>query len=332
VRWQLVLLTLFGGLLLAADHPQDEISNGVLRVRLYTPDAQSGYYRGTRFDWSGMIFSLQYQGHNYYGPWYDKMDPAVSDFVYRDSDIVAGPCSWATGPAEEFEVIGYNDAAPQGTFIKIGVGRLRKPDSSAYDHYRLYEIADGGKWSVHKTADRAEFVQDVGRAGEYTYMYRKVVRLAKDKPQMVIEHSVKNTGRKPIVTNAYVHNFLVLDKLAPGPGLTISFPFAVKAPPLTGDLARIEGNRIVYLKTLTGEDRVTTPIEGFGSTAKDYDIRFENRQAGMGLRITGDRPIIKAGLWSIRSNVSVEPYVEISVAPGKEFTWNLTYDYFALKQ
>jgi hypothetical protein len=329
VRWQIVFLILFGGFLLAADHPRDEISNGVLRVGLYPPDVQNGYYRGTRFDWSGMIYSLQYKGHDYYGPWYDKMDPAVHDFVYKDSEIVAGACSWATGPAEEFEEIGYADTAPAETFIKIGIGRLRKPDAAAYDRYRLYEIADSGKWTVRRSADQVEFVQELGGPADYAYVYRKVVRLAKDTAQMTIEHSLKNTGERAITTTAYVHNFLVLQK-PPGPGFAVTFPFAIKAPPVASDLARIEGHRIEYLKKLTGEDKVATPIEGFGPTAKDYSVEFASRKTGMGLRIAGDRPIVKAGLWSIRSNVSVEPYIAVSVAPGKEFTWNLTYNYFAL--
>ena len=326
VRWQLIPLLLFGGLLLAADHPQQEISNGVLRVGLYPPDVQNGYYRGTRFDWSGMIHRLQYQGHDYYGPWYDKIEPGVHDFVYRDGAIVAGACSWATGPAEEFDEVGYPEAAAGATFIKIGVGRLRKPDASAYDRYRLYEIADSGKWTINRSADRVEFIQDVSGA----YVYRKVVRLEKDKPRMVIEHSLKNTGGQTISTNSYNHNFLILQQ-PPGEGLTITFPFAIKAPPLEGGLARIEGNRIVYLKTLAGEDKVQTPIEGFGGTAKDYSIEVASRKAGMGVRITGDRPMAKAGLWSIRSNVSVEPYVAVSVEPGKEFTWTLTYEYYQLR-
>jgi hypothetical protein len=96
-------------------------------------------------------------------------------------------------------------------------------------------------------------------------------------------------------------------------------------------LARIEGNRIVYLKALTGEDRVQTPIAGFANTAKDYSIEVASRKMGMGVRITGDRPLAKAGLWSIRSNVSVEPYVAVSVVPGKEFAWTLTYDYYELR-
>jgi hypothetical protein len=326
VRWQLIVLLLSGGILLAADHPQQEISNGLLRAGLYPPDVQNGYYRGTRFDWSGIIHSLQYQGHEYYGPWYDKMDPTVRDFVYRDGAIVAGACSWAMGPAEEYDEIGYADAAPGGTFIKIGVGRLRKPDASAYDHYRLYEIADAGKWTVKRSADRIEFVQDVSGA----YVYRKVVRLEKDKPRMTIQHSLKNTGPRAIATNSYNHNFLILQQ-PPGEGLSVTFPFAIKAPPLEGGLARIEGNRIVYLKALTGEDKVQTAIEGFGGTAKDYSIEVASRKVGMGVRITGNRPLAKAGLWSIRSNVSVEPYIAVSVEPGKEFTWTMTYYYYAIQ-
>jgi len=313
---------------LAADHPQEQISNGVLRAGLYPPDVHNGYYRGTRFDWSGMIYSLVYKGHDYYGPWYDKMEPDVHDFVYKDGAIVAGACSWATGPAEEFEQIGYHEATPGATFVKIGIGRLSKPDAAAYDHYRLYKVAESGQWTVRRSADKVEFVQDLGGEEDYAYRYRKVVSLSKDKPEMTIEHSLKNTGKRPISTTVYVHNFLVLEK-PPGPGLSITFPFTIQAPPLSGDLARIEGNRIEYLKKLTGEDKVATSIEGFGATAKDYSIEIESRQTGMGLRITGDRPIVKAGLWSIRSNVSVEPYIEVKVEPGKEFTWTLTYDYFA---
>lgn len=314
---------------MAAEHPQAEISNGAVRAGVYLPNAQNGYYRGTRFDWSGMIHSLIYKGHDYYGPWYDQTDPAVHDFVYRNGAIVAGACSWATGPAEEFGEIGYGEAAPGGTFVKIGIGRLRKPDGAAYDPYRLYEIADGGKWTVHRSAGEIEFVQEVGGPGDYAYVYRKVVRLATDAPRMTIEHHLKNTGRKAIAANAYIHNFLVLQK-PPGPGLTITFPFRITSPPLKGDLARIEGNRIAYLETLTGEDKVQTAIEGFGATAADYAITVESRNAGMGVRIKGDRPLAKASLWSIRSNVSVEPFVAVSAEPGKEFDWKIEYEYFEL--
>src|ERR1017187_3282528 len=122
------------GLLPAADFPSAEIANGRIRARIYLPNAQNGYYRGTRFDWSGVIYSLQFKGHDYYGPWYSQRRPDVKDFVYAGSEIVTGPASSITGPAEEYKGLGYDDAQPGGTFIKIGIGVLRKPDASPYDH------------------------------------------------------------------------------------------------------------------------------------------------------------------------------------------------------
>lgn len=133
----------------AESAPEAEITNGQIRVRLYLPDAHQGFYRGTRFDWSGVIGSLQFAGHEFYPPWFQRTDPNVHDFTYDGADIVAGPCTAITGPAEEFvadgKALGFDEARAGLTFIKIGVGVLRRPDDRAYDPYRLYPIADGGR-------------------------------------------------------------------------------------------------------------------------------------------------------------------------------------------
>jgi hypothetical protein len=65
----------------AADYPEAQIANGVLRINLLLPDARNGYYRGTRFDWSGAISSLQFQGHEYFGKWFDRYDPKIHDAI-----------------------------------------------------------------------------------------------------------------------------------------------------------------------------------------------------------------------------------------------------------
>src|SRR6202167_4872937 len=217
--------------------PQWEIANKLVRAKLYLPDATSGFYRGTRFDWSGVIADLRYDGHSYYGPWFTQTDPKVPDFVYRGSEIVAGPCSAITGPAEEFTALGYDEAKPGGTFLKIGIGMLRKPDDAHYSGYRLYEIVDGGKWSVKKSKDAIEFTQELHDASSgYGYVYRKKISLAAGKPEMSIEHSLRNAGTRPIHTSVYDHNFLVLDKQATGPGFTVTLPFTITSdhPPEKG--------------------------------------------------------------------------------------------------
>jgi len=237
----------------AADYPQAEITNGQIHAKLYLPDAQNGFYRSTRFDWSGLINSLAFGGHNYYGPWFTKQDPAVRDFIYKDPDIVVSAESGSMGPADEFQTpLGFDAAPVGGTFIKIGVGVLRKADNSPYSAFKKYQLVDPGKWSVRKGADFVEFTQELNDpATGYGYVYRKTVRLTSGKPEMVISHSLKNTGRQPIVSNLYNHNFLVLDHGATGPDDTIILPFEVRTShPANKELAEVRGKQIVYLKTL----------------------------------------------------------------------------------
>jgi len=343
--------------LFGAEPPQTEISNGQIRARIYLPDSVNGFYRSTRFDWSGVIGSLEYKGHNFYGPWFYRVDPAVYDLGYDEKGVVSAPFTAMLGPGEEFgtdgAALGFAEAKPGGTFIKIGVGVLRKPlageepvppppargnaapgkgGSDRYDHSRTYTLVDSGKWTVNKKRDSVEFTQELNDAADgYAYIYRKVVRLVPGKPQMVIEHSLKNTGQKSIQSTVYNHNFFVLDKEGPSQDFTITVPFkmeATRAP--TAGLLEIRGNQLTYLKTLTGEDRATATIRGFGDSAKDYDIRVENKKLGAGYHVTGDRPLSNIAVWSIRTVNAVEPYISMSIEPGKDFTWNLNYDYYVL--
>ena len=359
------LLGLATGLLPAADFPSHEIKNKDIKAKIYLPDAKNGFYRSTRFDWSGVIGSLEYKGHNFYGPWFKKITD-VYDFGYEGEDVISAPFTAMVGPGEEFGVIGYNDVKPGGTFIKPGVGVLRRADDTPYNHSKTYEIVDGGKWTVKKNGDSVEWTQSVSDpTSGYGYVYSKTVKLTKNMPQMTISHTLKNTGSKKIESNVYDHNFLTLDGQAPGPDFEITFPFEVKAPPARGgaggggqrgpnagpggpnagqrggggrganptkDLGEFRGNHLAYLKALEKEDRMTAQIGGFGETAKDYDIRVENKKVGAGVHITGDRPLLRIGYWSIKTVMAVEPYIDIVVEPGKDLAWKYTYDYYTLPE
>lgn len=326
---------LFGASLLASAETRDlQISNGVIEATIHPPDPVSGFYRGTRFDWSGVIGSLKFAGHNFYGPWFTKTDPSVKDYIYQGADIVAGPCSAVTGPAEEFstnqEGLGFSAASPGGTFLKIGVGVLRKPDDSTYSMFRLYDIVDHGKWTVQAGPDAVQFSQRVSDASSgYGYFYEKTVRLVPGKPQMVIEHRLTNTGKRPIETSVYDHNFLVLDKQTIGPDFRITLPFAIHAgKPINQELGTIDGKTIAYRKVLEGPDQLAVDIQGFGKTPADYNITIENKHVGAGMKITGDRPLASEELWSIRSILAMEPFIHMAIAPGSSFTWKYTYDYY----
>jgi len=319
----------------ADDAPQAEIKNSELQAKVYLPDERRGYYRGTRFDWSGVVASLVHKGHDYYGPWYNRVDPRVHDFEYHGAEIVASTCSGIPGPVEEFEsnhtALGWDEAKVGGTFIKIGVGVLRK-DSNEYDYVKQYEILDAGKWKVVTHPDSIDFTQELADpATGYGYTYHKTVRLVGGKPEMILEHTLKNTGRRNIQTSVYNHNFLVLDQQAPGPDFSLTLPYPIQSPhPPHKELAEIRGSQIVYLKTLANHDVVSTPMLGYGDSPKDNEIRIENKKVGAGMLIRGNRPLSHMNLWSIRSVLAVEPFISMTLEPGAEFSWEVSYQYYTL--
>ena len=318
--------------LCAATSPEATISNKQLRVKIYLPDPVNGFYKGARFDWSGIINKVELGNHTFYGQWFSKIDPTVRDVSYKDDDILVSVNTSAMGPAEEFQTpLGYDNAKEGDSFVKIGVGVLKKRDDTRYAFANLYDIIDHGKWSVNQTANSIEFTQELSdRATGYGYVYKKTIRLLDDKPEMVIEHGLKNTGTLPIKSLLYDHNFTLFDNL-PTADISVTVPYEIKSTrgPDPG-AAVITGNRFVYAKAVENTERVTGGLQGFGSNVSDFDFKIENHKAGTGIRIQGNRPLQNASLWSIRSVVAVEPFIEIAADPGKEFTWQYTYTFYAL--
>jgi hypothetical protein len=317
-----LILSLFlaAGSLAAAEIPQADIASGAVRATVYPPDAKNGYYRGTRFDWSGVLARLEWKGHSYFGQWFERPDPEIDEA--------------ATGPVEEFLTrgagLGYDEAKPGECFVKIGVGALRKPEEKAFRQFHIYEICDTGKWTVRRGPDWVEFVQELPAANGYAYTYRKKVSVRDNPPGLVLEHSLKNTGRKTIETSVYEHNFFMLDGQPTGPDTVLSFPFAPRAISDLKGLAEIRGNDVVYLRELARGQTVLTGLEGFGASAKDYDIRVENRKTGAGVRQTSDRPISKLMLWSVRTTVCPEAYIDLRIEPQQETNWRIAYEFYSV--
>jgi hypothetical protein len=165
-------------------------------------------------------------------------------------------------------------------------------------------------------------------AGPHPYIYEKTLRLVKGKPQMVIDHVLKNTGAAPISTNVYDHNFL---RLVPGNGgIQVTFPFAIAtATPPPADLIRLDGRTLTYLRPMADKERLSFTLTGFGANARDYDIDIADTASGAGVRMQGDQPITRVNIFSIDRVQAVEPTIAIAVPPGAEMRWSYTYTYRA---
>jgi hypothetical protein len=235
------------------------------------------------------------------------------------------------GPVEDFTPLDYPETKPGESFMKIGVGMLTKPDDKPYTFSRLYQISNSGKRKVKKQSDQVKFTHELNDKN-YSYIYEKTVRLIKGKPQMVLIHTLKNTGNRTIETSVYDHNFFVIDKQPVGPGIEISFPFKLAGEGRGfGDLAKTDGNKIIFLKNLKSNESVyTAGLTGFSASSQDYDIRIENRVTGAGVRITCDKPFLKLVFWSCSTTACPEPYISIKAEPGEEFSWTIKYEFYTI--
>jgi len=302
----------------AEEYPTAEISNDLIKISLYLPDHEKGYYRGTRFDWSGVISQVTYKGHTYFGEWKNSHDPTVHD------DIV--------GPVEEFRTdgtaLGYKEAKPGEKFVKIGVGLLEKPDEANYNFAKSYKIIKPGTWSVKKDKDWIEFRQDFSDENGWEYTYIKEIRITKDSPEFTINHSLKNTGTKPIDTSQYNHNFFIMDNDPIGKNYVLKFPFEVKIMrDLKGTMSS-EGKELVFNKDLDEGESLFTELEGFGKTAKDHEIIIENKKTKSGVKIVGDRPLFQFFFWTVKTTVCPEPYIDLKLEPGEKAKWKTTYLFY----
>lgn len=314
--------------------PEATVSSRQLRVHMYLPDPDNGFYRGARFDWSGMVSRVEFAGHSFYGQWFTRVDPATRDVGYNGEEVLVSRNTSAVGPAQEFQTpLGYDAAKAGDPFIKIGVGVLKKGADTRYAFANVYDILDHGTWTVTRTASSVEFTQDLSHpATGYAYRYKKTVRVVDDRPEMVMEHSLENTGRLPIASLVYNHNFTAFDGLPTG-DITVSVPYEITSTRLPeAGAATISGKQFAYTKAVEGTERVSAGLQGFGPTTADHDFRIEHRKAGAGIRVQGDRPLRDLALWSMRTTVALEPFIEVAADPGQTFTWRSTYTFYTLPQ
>tara|TARA_R110000737_G_scaffold347868_1_gene380412 strand:+ start:184 stop:1185 length:1002 start_codon:yes stop_codon:yes gene_type:complete len=320
------LLLIVAGFNRMATAPQAEISNGIIKANLYLPDHVNGYYRASRFDWSGVISSLEYKGHQYFGQWFKKYDPMINDAIM--------------GPVEDFSPLGYDEAEEGGLFVKIGIGALEKIKEEKYRFSHTYELVNGGEWKVKKHKNRVEFRHELIDADGYGYQYTKVVELVKGKPVLVLKHTLKNTGTKSINTSVYNHNFFVIDQEPTGPNIKTTFPYDIhldnseQKKVVNFDSLGLVSDRTIsfsrYFKN--GESVYTSGIMGFRDLPEDYQFSVMNTKTGAGVKVKGDKALEKIVYWANPMTYCTEPYIRLELEPGETVNWKNEYDFFTFEK
>jgi hypothetical protein len=272
---------------------------------------------GARFSRAGVVAQATMAGHSWFGPWrHDAPPPDAHDAV--------------TGTAGEFGMgingmpapLGYADAAPGETFVKIGVGVLRRPDDAPYSFANVYEIVESPVWDVNRDGNAITMRQTLAHAA-WGYRYTYAVTL--DGAAFITHHCLENIGRRSIDQAHYAHNFFVFDGQPIGDGCTVTFPF-VPAPRRMSDEMAQEGRCLRFTSPTLSAPAVFTELDGHGDTPADNGVEMQHARAGIGVRVTGDRPVLRYHFFATQLTICPEPFVAVNVAPGETIAWQHRYD------
>jgi hypothetical protein len=299
----------------AAEPPRHVLEGQGLKLTIHLPDPVNGYYRGTRFDWSGLVTRAEFGGHVVFSDWLGKNDPNFH--------------SAGSGTSEEFtEPLGYAEAPVGGTYVKIGIGELEKGKEPKYHFNNNPKLVRPGTWQVTPSDRAVEFRQELSHPSGYGYRYVKRVALRDGAAGFVIERTLTNTGTKRIDTEHFGHHFLTVDGAPIGPGYALRFGFPAKAKLLDGlgDATELRDGRLTFLRPLD-KGQVYLDVTGWNDTAEQNQVTVEHAPSGVALRIAGDRPLSKFNVWTVKTTLCPEPFVRLSLEPGRSVSWATRYEF-----
>ena len=310
----LVFVFFLFGELKCQEYPVHTITNGIVTAQIYLPNQNNGFYRATRFDWSGVIGSLVYKDVDYFGQWYSKHNSRVNDAI--------------SGPVEEFDEIGYECAEIEDEFLKIGVGGLRKSNNEIYDRFKLYEITNPGEWIIKRTERKVVFKHLIEDVSGYSYCYMKCVELAVGTPKLLITHTLKNTGRKVIKAKVYNHNFLTIGHLLTDSNVVVTFPEDIVGNILDNKnkILNVEKNKVGFTRTISPNESVM--VMNINDSPIENSIIVENKKMKAGVKITSDTKYSTIHFWASDRTCCPEPYINIELFPWQEIDWCFKYVFY----
>ena len=295
-----------------SDYPKQALTNGIIDMSVYLPDQTRGYYRGSRFDWSGVIERVDYAGHHFYSPLHPTHDPKGHDSI--------------SGPAEEFGMyapMGYEEASVGESFIKVGVGLLRKDSEEAYQFYKNYDVVQPGNWQIKQGKAWIDFQQELDHNG-WGYHYTKRIELVDNQAEFKISHRLENTGQKVIDLDHYNHNFILIDSTPYGPDYDVSFPFSTEEPQSIFDLAWYKGNQIELDQPLNDKS-LWSLVHKDPAPASYNGATIRNNKTGASLSFQGDADISHFIFWAVERAICPEPFIKIQLAPSEVQEWSTLY-------
>ncbi len=281
-----------------------QLENERLTVEIARPGT---LYRGRRFDWSSIITQVTLDRKHTFCAVEDAADPKGG---------IGLSCEFGLKKA-----VAYLEAGTGDGFLKPGVGILTRKGQEPYSCFVDYEAAlfDVG---ITLSPDSVTFVSEPRDCNGYAM--RLTRRITVDQNQLRMSVLVENTGRMPIITDEYCHNFIAINGQGPGPALTLRTGFPFAATGLSHMLA-LKRNKSTWDRS--PQCPFYVPDRHVDCPAGTYWI-LKHEPSGIGMAEGGSFALAHFALWGSGHVVSPEAFIAVHVRPGESQRWHRDYTFF----
>lgn len=274
-------------------------------------------YNAPRFDWTGKIKLLKYNGLVLSG---NEKTNSIDHNLY------------GRGFYNEFginEPVGFSNIKIGDWFHKIGVGALQKEHQNYFflNNYKTKPVQ-----FIVEHDERHVFTTCIGEdLNNYAYILKKEIVL-KDYGFKVL-YKLKNTGKKPIKTTEYNHNFIEINNNLIGKDYTLKFDFNIN-PEKFDEFVNPNRSIIVKDKMVTFNQQPKTDFfisNLTGGQLVDATWTIEDRKNKIAISEKASFKTSSINLWGCGHVISPELFIKINLQPGNSVSWSRDYSIFELE-
>lgn len=290
------------------------LKNENLKVTIDLPNEG---YKAARFDYTGKITSVRFQGVPITTT--EQLNAATEDYSGK-------------GFYNEFGIdsaLDYNEIKAGEWFHKIGIGLLRKDDDK-YQFNKNYEIRPAN--FTTQIASNSIFITcESESTNGYAYVLKKEIVLHDS--SFTIHYFLENTGVKSIETTEYNHNFITINNEFIGGNYSVNFPFEIQ-PKLFDEYVNPE-NCVEFRENLMAFNKNPNEQFFFSKMNTENSVlahwELKNRKQNIGISETGNFNTKKVNLWGWKHVISPELFYDISLSSNESTEWNRKYAFFNIQ-
>jgi hypothetical protein len=285
------------------------LQNKTLKIVVDLPQEN---YRLARFDWTGKIVSVKFNGTEISGQEKvgDKKHAQLGKGFYNEFGIV--------------RPIGFEATKVGGWFHKIGVGLLKKEDDETYAFGKTYKIKPAA-FKVQKEAQQMKIQCIPPSVNGYGYILHKEIRLLESGFQL--QTRLENTGEKTIATDEYNHNFLAIDSQFSKENYRLKFPFDLDTnnfeQSINPENSLSFDQKDMALNAPVKEPFFFSDLSGGKAAVASWELT--NLKQNFKIREEGSFQTNKVNVWGWKEVLSPELFCEVLVKPGHAVEWSRTY-------